>query len=267
VPGLAGLPAWLRVARDALRALGWREGLRFLRLRSSGVAAGHTALLHPPDAIHPLAARGGSTDLQVFEQVFVQRNYRCLDGLEKVEVVLDCGANVGYSSAWFLSRWPACRVLAVEPDAENFAALARNLAPYGRRATLLRAGLWSHPTGLAMRDDLYRGGGAWARQVREATPGDASIPAHDVPGLLLAAGAARASLLKIDIEGAEAAVFSGDCGWLERIDNLVIEIHDDSPYGDARGAFLHALAGRGFVLGSAGELTLALRARPGGGGA
>jgi FkbM family methyltransferase len=173
--------------------------------------------------------------------------------------VIDCGANVGYSSAWFLSRFPACRVLAVEPDAGNFAALRRNLAPYGLRATPLRAGLWSHPCSLAMEEGAYRGGGEWARQVREARPGEDGLPAYDVPGLLALAGAERASVLKVDVEGAEAVVFSGPCEWLDRVDNLVIEIHDDAHYGDARAAFHRAVAGRGFALGESGELTVARR--------
>jgi len=248
----------LRVARDAVRALGPVRGVHFLWLR----ARGGGGALRTPDAAHPLEARAGSTDLRVFKQIFVEREYACLDDLEKVDLVIDCGANVGYSSAWFLSRWPASRVLALEPDAENFAALAANLAPYGPRATLLRGGLWSHPCTLAMDDTGYRGGGAWARQVREARQGEDGIPAYDVPALLAAAGAERASVLKIDVEGAEAVVFSADCGWLDRIDRLVIELHDDSRFGDATGAFHRALAGRGFVLRASGELTVARRAAP-----
>jgi FkbM family methyltransferase len=255
------LAARLRIVRDALRALGPVQGARFLWLR----ARRGGGELRPPDAAHPLRARAGSTDLHVFQQVFVEREYGCLDDLGGVELVIDCGANVGYSSAWFLSRWPASRVLALEPDAESFQALRANLAPYGSRVTLLRGGLWSHSCTLAMEDGAYRGGGAWARQVRPAPPGEEGIPAFDVPALLERAGAERASLLKIDVEGAEAVVFSGDCGWLDRIDNLVIELHDDSYFGDGRTAFLRAIEGRGFVLGASGELTVARR--PGSGGA
>jgi len=264
---LARIRAGARLTRDAFRALGAREAARFLRQRFGGLRPGQVGTLHPPDAAHPLFARGGSTDLRVFQQVFVEREYGCLDDAAGVELVIDCGANVGYSSAWFLSRWPGARVLAVEPDAENFAALRRNLAPYGARATLLRAGLWSHPCGLRMEESAFRGGGAWARQVRETRPGEEpGLPAFDVPSLLERAGAARASVLKIDVEGAEAVVFAGACDWLDRVDNLVIELHDDSHFGDARAAFFRAIEGRGFALGTSGELTVARRAAPAAGG-
>jgi len=262
-PPLAIFRARLRTLRDALRVLGPVEGVRFAWMR----ARRRGGRLRTPDAAHPLLARAGSTDLHVFEQVFVEREYAGLDDLTEVELVIDCGANVGYSSAWFLSRWPASRVLALEPDAQNFQALRENLGPYGDRAALLHGGLWSHPCTLAMDDTGYRGGGAWARQVREARPGEDGVPAWDVPALLEHAGAGRASVLKIDVEGAEAVVFSGDCGWLDRIDTLVIELHGDSHFGDASAAFHRATAGRGFELATCGELTVARRAKPAGGAA
>ena len=45
----------------------------------------------------------------------------------------------------------------------------------------------------------------------------------------------RIGLLKSDIEGGEFAVFgvSEDLGWLERVDQLVMEVHPD--WGDAVG--------------------------------
>jgi len=74
-----------------------------------------------------------------------------------------------------------------------------------------------------------------------------------VPTLL-----ARASIPKIDVEGAEAVIFSGPCEWIGRVDGL-IELHEDSHFGDAREAFFPPVEGRRFTLGTSGELTVALR--------
>ena len=83
---------------------------------------------------HPLYARPRTSDLQIFNAIFAEGEYRNLDDLQGIRLVIDCGANVGYSSAYFLSRFPECVVIAVEADPENFEMLRRNLAPYGERA-------------------------------------------------------------------------------------------------------------------------------------
>ena len=57
--------------------------------------------------LYPVYARRGSSDLAVFHQIFVSHEYRCLAGLTNPKLILDCGANVGYSAAYFLSRFQA----------------------------------------------------------------------------------------------------------------------------------------------------------------
>ena len=50
---------------------------------------------HPRQVVHDLTVRlGGSSDLDVFTQIFVYQEYSCLRGLEDVSLVLDLGANV-----------------------------------------------------------------------------------------------------------------------------------------------------------------------------
>ena len=116
--------------------------------------------------------RSGTSDLDVFSQIFLHREYRCLDALGDVDTVIDCGANVGYASIYFLSRFPNSIVVAVEPDPGNFAALQANLVPYGSRARAVHSGVWSESVGLVMNDVEYRDGREWARQVRPARAGE-----------------------------------------------------------------------------------------------
>ena len=92
--------------------------------------------IHPVGAVHPLWARTRSTDLSVFEAIFSEREYECLNLIDG-DLILDLGANVGYSSAYFLSRYRKSPVVAVEPDPDNFAILQRNLAPYVSRANVI----------------------------------------------------------------------------------------------------------------------------------
>jgi hypothetical protein len=60
----------------------------------------------------------------------------------------------------------------------------------------------------------------------------------------------------MDVEGAEAIIFA-DCGaWLDKVDNIVIELHDDSTFGKASQTFLGVIDGRGFKTSRNGELTV-----------
>jgi FkbM family methyltransferase len=217
--------------------------------------------IQPKGVAFPLLVRRGSSDIDVFNQIFVQQEYACLDDLSNVGLVVDCGANVGYSSAYFLSKFPQCSVIAVEPDSRNFSALQRNLVSYGTRAKLINAGIWSQTAQLVISQDKYRDGREWTRQVRECEESEeADIQGIDIGSILKEAGSERISLLKMDVEGAEAVVFSKNYdSWLHRVDAIAIELHDDSVFGNASAVFSSAINGQEFEVSRSGELTICRR--------
>lgn len=216
--------------------------------------------LNTRQARHPLFFRVGSSDVRVFHQIFIDREYEPLCDLRDVRLVIDCGANVGYSSAYFLSRFPGSRVVAVEPDSGNYAMLARNLRAYGDRATSVQAGIWSANVPLKASRDRYRDGGEWSFQVRPAEADEEpDFRGVSIPSLLEDSGSSRISLLKMDIEGAEAVVFRANVEWLDRVDAIAIELHDDSSFGKASDIFHEAIRDRGFDVSHSGELTICRR--------
>lgn len=222
-------------------------------------------LLRPRGVKHRLLIRAGTSDVDVFMQIFAAQEYACLADLDNVNTIVDAGANVGYSSAYFLSRFPESRVIAVEPDAENFKALQRNLAPYGERVQLYQRGLWSRSAGLVIESETYRDGREWTRQVRVCDAGESpDIEAVTVAELMRRLGAERLSLLKMDIEGAEAVVFADpSCQeWLPMVDAIAIELHEDSGFGPAADLFHAAIAAQDFQIASSGELTICRRCGP-----
>jgi FkbM family methyltransferase len=160
-----------------------------------------------------------------------------------------------------LSRFPAGHLLSIEPDPGNFEVLRANLAPYGDAARLLRSAVWSHPTGLVLSRDPYRDGMEWTRQVRECRPGELpDLVAVDIGSVLRQFPGERISILKMDIEGAERVVFGSNYEtWIDLVDNIVIELHDDSVFGDCTATFATAIAGRGFSVARHGELTVCRR--------
>jgi len=202
----------------------------------------------------PLWCRHGTSDTDVFGQIFVYREYRCLDDVSDAKLIIDCGANVGFSAAYFLTRFPGAHVIAIEPDEDNFNSLARNLAPYSPRLTALHKGIWSRPAGLVISEAPFGDNREWAVTVRETRDDERpTLEAITIPSLIPEGG--RVSILKVDIEGSEREVFSGNCDWLDAVDNLVIELHG----ADCEVVFKRAIAGRGFKRSRYGELHVCVR--------
>ncbi len=219
-------------------------------------------IAHPRQVEHALTVRlGSSSDLDVFSTIFIHREYSCLRNLTNVSLVLDLGANVGYSSAYFLCCFPDSRVVAVEPDDRNVAICRTNLDPYGDRALLLHGAVWAENTQLCVSKGVYGDGREWATQVVSPQSGQAGdVNGWDVGSLIDMAGGSEVDLLKVDIERAELAVFGETAKkWLPRIRNICIELHG----ADCREAFLNALADFDYDLDQSDELTICrnLRAR------
>jgi FkbM family methyltransferase len=252
-----------RALRTSISNLGLRSWVVFCVQRWRQTHAGRNALLTLTSkyARHPAQCRAHTSDLAVFRQIFVEREYRCLDDVAEASFIIDCGAYVGYSSAYFLSRFPRCDVVAIEPDPQNFELLKLNLAPYGNRVRTLRAAVWSHQTKLALSEVRFGDEDEWSREVRECSPDeDSDLLTVDIGSILNGSGHKRVSVLKVDIEGAEAVVFSKNYeSWIDRVDNIVIEIHKHRSFSDCAEVFEKAIAGRGFSRTRCEELTVCKR--------
>jgi FkbM family methyltransferase len=243
-------------------SLGWLQAsflmIQKLRCKLSNTTPSYN-LMMSENARFPLLCRPNTSDELVFNQIFSDREYSCLDDLSDVGLVIDCGANVGYSAAYFLTRFPNCTVICVEPDPSNFRALEKNLLPYKERVKLIRSGIWSHSTGLKIMEEPYNDGLEWSVQVRESKSDEIpEMQAIDLGTLLRESGNDTISILKMDIEGAEAVVFEKNYeSWLSSVENMVIELHDDTFFGKASDIVLNAMStAREFSVSECGELTV-----------
>ena len=77
----------------------------------------------------PLVARIGTTDFFTISEVFLDGDYSPLleHARSPVRIILDLGANVGYSIRFWQERFPDSRIIAVEPDPANFELCQRNV--------------------------------------------------------------------------------------------------------------------------------------------
>lgn len=207
-------------------------------------------------AAYPLWCRPGTSDRDVFNQVFVAREYACLDGVAEPRLIVDCGANVGYTTAYLLTRYPGATAIAIEPDPGNVALLRRNLSRFGGRARIVPSAVWPRRVGLVPSEIPFGDGREWARRVREAHPGETpAMTGVDLGSVLAESGFDRISILKVDVEGAESLLFGGPVPWLDQVDHIAIELHDE----ESARIFSAAIGSRPFDVSRSGELTVCQR--------
>lgn len=167
----------------------------------------------------PVFLRPGTTDTEVFEQIFLQQEYDIQ--LKNVRVIVDAGAHIGLSSIYFALKFPDASVIAIEPESSNFELLKKNTGHYNN-ITPLQSGLWSHKTRLRIQDQDVA---TWSFQLTE-TQGKTGIEAMGIADLMADLNLDHIDLLKIDIEGSELEVLEHSGPWMESVGAMVIELHD-----------------------------------------
>ncbi len=194
------------------------EAARFELIWTCGIARVPVRI---PGFGRPMWLRRGSSDLSVFETVFLDREfdfYKC----EGTRLIIDGGANVGYSTAFFAQRFPDATVMAIEPSGDNVAMLRANCAGLDN-VTVIEGGLWPVSCRLRIANPQDP---AWSFRCEQA-PDDAAdaFPAYSIEDVISRSGRERCDLLKLDVEGAEEYLFAQPGKWLSLVDILLIEVH------------------------------------------
>ncbi|MBP7775653.1 MAG: FkbM family methyltransferase [Acidobacteria bacterium] len=192
-----------------------------------------TCTIKRPFPPHPLSVRIPSTDVLLYRQIFERHEY-AVPVSRPPRVIVDAGANVGLAAVYFAHRFPDARIIAIEPEAHNFALLAANVADYPN-VVPVKAALWHTNTVL----DLFDPGlGSWGYVVghRDECPGTwrQLTDAVTVDKVMRTHGLDRIDLLKMDIEGSEREVLADPAAWIECVDAMVVELHERKKAGCAQ---------------------------------
>jgi FkbM family methyltransferase len=182
------------------------------------------ALRGESESVH---LRLGTTDFWVLEEIFAEGEYAMVpdDVVSSTGVVIDLGANIGLSVRYWLKRWPACRVIAVEPHPENAKLCVLNTKdPTSVRGCRVIEACVAATRGTG---SLTTTDGDWAHKLAAGEDAGSQfvqvITMQDVLDGL--PGGVMVDLLKCDIEGAEREVFDACDDWIRRIRCLVVEVH------------------------------------------
>ena len=190
----------------------------------------------------PYLARLGTSDFVMLSEVILEGEYALVAGWMRAHrteavgglaggpadgdgtFVLDLGANAGYSVRYWTECFPGCRILAVEPDPSNFETCRRNTEIGGAASSV---DLVCAAAAAATRPErLDRSGDQCSYRLAEGAADGLPVDGVCVSDLLARPGVPeRISLLKCDIEGAEAEIFRDCRAWIHRVDHLAVETH------------------------------------------
>lgn len=196
-----------------------------------------------------------TSDFKVFRQIFL-RNELCdlveFIGSEKIETVIDAGANVGLATLLLKNTYPKIRVICIEPDNGNFTALQKNITSNSLNAVAVQSAIWSKPTRLYF-ERSFRDGSEWSVTVTEKANDGEYIEATSFNEITERFDMKQIDLLKIDIEGSEKEVFTGgeaSLDFLSFTKFIAVEIHEEAVRPEEIERLLRA---KGFDLAKSGE--------------
>lgn len=183
-----------------------------------------------PDSLYDVTLRPGTSDIATFRQIFISKEYESPHLPNDVRTIVDLGANIGLSVVFFGMRFPCARIVAVEPDADNYRSLQANVAALGDRVSTIKAAAWSMDGEIELEFEDAEGNAldSWGLRVSEKdTKSSNPTKCYSIETLINLFELTNIDILKVDIEGAEYEVFSNDPkSWLPRVNVIFIETHD-----------------------------------------
>ena len=213
--------SFLRLSVDFLLA----RVMRFVQLPLTG-------------RLRSVRLRGGITlfyrldrsDIYTIHEVWIEEIYRLPSNM-RPKVIVDLGANIGLTSLWLAAHYSAARVIAVEPSTLNAHIARINLETNNIHVDVLEAAVGAED-GVVLFD---QGPGATNGRVvdyNDPSQWGSSMPAQTAVKMVSMATVlkllpedAAVDLLKVDIEGGEENLLSGDVRWLTRVKSLQAEFH------------------------------------------
>jgi len=214
--------SWAYDAVEGVQKMGWEEYHRFLS--TDDTRGGPLDTFQIPPLQHPLTIRRGTTDATAVTNSVIRESYAQFFPARPVKFIVDAGAYIGDTAAWYLSTCPEATVVSLEPDEENFKLLDENCRAYGPRSIRIKAGIWP-------RDAFLR---------VDRTDDKDSIAVHEVESgkpydclglapsrIMEDAGFDQIDILKCNIEGAEVPLFESDFEpWLSRTRSIYSQLHN-----------------------------------------
>lgn len=158
--------------------------------------------------------------LHTFEEIFVTEIYK-FKSKNAAPVIIDCGSNIGISLLYFKSLFPEAKILAFEPDSENFKLLKKNIEQNSlKNIFLFQKAVWINDNGVVFEEK-----GSEGSRVADQMESQRGTRVETVRFSTLLQNEDSIDFLKMDIEGAEYKVILDCEPYLSNIEFMFIEYH------------------------------------------
>ena len=246
------------VYEDLIRQAPQLNNFFVARIRNTTMLVDSVSVKIPAEDIS-VQLRSGTSDVAVFNQVFVEREYDLPHLPEEAKTIIDLGANIGLTSIFFALKYRRANILSVEPDSDNFLKLVANISRLGNRIKPLKGAAWSRNGNLSL---VKQGAnemnlGSWGFRVSpDINEKSFEVQCFSMPTLIGQIDGGSIDILKIDIEGSEKEIFTHSPEqWIGKIKMIVIETHDRFEPG-CELAVREAVKGKFLELERSGELLI-----------
>ena len=194
-----------------------------------------------PGLNQPIYFRPRSVDVHTFREIFLRNEYDIkLPSTNSPTVIIDAGANIGFTTLFFAKKYPMATIFSLEPNQENFELLTRNTSRYPNIKPI-QAALWDKIGTIEILDNGYGARGFIVEETQgkeRSANAIESMKAITLESLVQEFKLNSIDILKMDIEGSEKEVFSGNYEtWLSITKCLIIELHDRMKEGCSQSVF------------------------------
>jgi FkbM family methyltransferase len=208
-----------------------RSVVAYLRVESRFAGREPVAVRVRPLDRRTVWLRPGTTDAESLRDTFRDGVHVPPPSLRRpLRRIVDLGANIGITAAHNALLHPHATILAIELDPDNAAIARRNTSWAEERVVVREAAVW--PTdGIVVYS--REAGHEFGFRVLEETADASATPAARALSMATVLADVpedeRVDFVKMDIEGVEASLFSGETArWTARVDAIALQVHD--PY-------------------------------------
>ena len=181
------------------------------------------------DYEHPIYLRNHTSDVSVYRSILENNEYDFIIR-EEPKYIIDAGANIGMASIYFATKYREAKIVAIEPEENNYKLLKLNTENYSN-ITTINGALWNRTGEISLFDTgLGNVGFMVETNISTIKPAAKKIKhlteAVTVDGIMNEFSMEYIDILKIDIEGSEKEVFESCRNWIHKTRCIIVELHE-----------------------------------------
>ncbi len=177
--------------------------------------------------------RPKTSDIYVFDLVFLWDEYGRQKYINKINFIIDLGANIGLTTLYFHKEYPEASIIGVEPENSNFEILRLN-TKHIDKIQIYNKAIWNKKTKISLINNITNDNDGYCF----GRGNDNNVETITINELLKNSQYRYIDILKIDIEGGEKNLFYENYeNWLPFVRLIIIELHDLTQHGASKNVF------------------------------